>query len=828
MYRPHLTRNLRTLAFLLIILGGVSAIGLLWWANRTGLPESWRVAIEQEVAKRGAHVKIGGLSYDLLQGIVATEVKVYSEPERLREISRLERVILDFDKTKLARGIIHLNKIQLAHAGLELPLDPKNPNSEALQVTDASGLVFMPGGRRLEIRNAHGKIAGIDVKLNALMIGYQQDGKKPPDDSSMNRRRALVAKLVGELEKWHFSESHPPALQISVEGDVNDWTSITAKLALHVKDMEKNGHRLNEVVVEADMTGELLTVTSLRATDSDGVFEGHIDYNMKDREGRFDISSSLEVPNLLTAWLGLPAPQGVGIGGKHSLQADGDFLIDDHNAPKIRMTGHARCEAVTLREVLFESVASSFSWREGSLFLRDLRLARPDGHAEGKAMIEWPLVRLGLRSTLPVPVYQKMVGGSKLPIEAFLNDLSEREGAAVDVSAEGGFDASNKLAWAYTGSGKAKNLNYRGVPVNAAGSKFSLDHHELDFQQGSVVFNYTKYALHKAFNGASEGTATVSRIRYDAPNKLVEVEDVSGAIWAAPMVRLFAPKIADSLEQYRFHQPPELRGSGVVDVTPQGRTALNISFSSEQPADYLFLGENLTLGRPRAQVSIRGERVTISNLKLDAFDGPVAGNFEHTGGGKLQGELNWTRLSVPALTSAYGFEMKGGGTVTGRLAFSLTDGKVESMDGDGLVALEQAELFAVPMLGPLTPLIGSVLNDERAGFQRAKNAFCTFTIRDGILRTNDFKTSTSSLDFAGEGSVNLKERTLDMVMRMNARGLLGLITLPLRPFSGLFQFHGTGPLKDTQWESTKVTQPFEDQEKPSLAAPRAKVLSGQE
>jgi hypothetical protein len=132
------------------------------------------------------------------------------------------------------------------------------------------------------------------------------------------------------------------------------------------------------------------------------------------------------------------------------------------------------------------------------------------------------------------------------------------------------------------------------------------------------------------------------------------------------------------------------------------------------------------------------------------------------------------------------------------------------------------------MFGPLTPLIGGVLNDERAGFQQAKNAFCTFKIQDGILSTNDFQTSTSSLNFAGDGTVNLNERTIDMTMRMNARGLLGLITLPLRPFSGLFQFHGTGPLKDPQWESMKVTPPPESQREILLAPPKAKLVPGRE
>jgi hypothetical protein len=266
----------------------------------------------------------------------------------------------------------------------------------------------------------------------------------------------------------------------------------------------------------------------------------------------------------------------------------------------------------------------------------------------------------------------------------------------------------------------------------------------------------------------------------------------------------------------------------VVDVTPQGRTALSVSFSSDHPADYVFLGENLTLGRPRAQVGIHGERVSISNLKADAFDGPVAANFEYLGGGKLQGELSWTRLSIPDLTSTYGFQMKSGGDVTGRIGFSLTDGKVETMDGEGLIALEKAELFSVPMFGPLTPLIGGVLNDEQAGRQQAKHAFCTFKIENGILSTNDFQTSTSSLNFAGDGSVDLKERTLDMTMRMNARGLLGLITLPLRPFSGLFQFHGTGPLKDAKWESMKVTPPPESQREILLAPPKARPVAADE
>ena len=826
MYRLHLTRNLRTLAFLLILSAVLGTVGVLWWANHTGLPEPWRAAIEREAAKQGVHLKIGGLRYIVFRGIVATDVRIYSEPEHLREFSRLERVVLGFDNTKLARGIIHLKKLQLDDARLVLAVDPKDLESETLDITDANGTVWMPGGRRLEIRDARGKIAGINVTLNARLIGYQQEGNKPPDDSNEGKRRILLAQVINELKNWNFDRNHAPALRITAEGDINDHSSITAKIGLRISDIEKNGHVLDEVTAQADMAGDVLTVTSLRAADSRGVFEGHIDYNLRDREGRFDVSSSLEVPRLLTAWLGLPALHDVSIGGKQLLEAEGDFQLNEKNVPQIKLTGHARCESVTLRGMPFDAVEGAFSWRDGVLFLRDLRLIRRDGEARGKAMIEWPLVRLELHSTLPVPVYRPFF--VKQPLEIVLNDFSERDGAAVDVRLEGGFDMTNKFAWAYTGSGSVRNLNYKGVPVNSAKCQFSLNHHELDFYDGTVVFDYSDYALHQAFNGPDDGTAKVGRIRYDAPSKLVEVEDVRGAFWAAPMVRLFAPKVADTLEQYRFHQPPELKGAGVVDVTPQGRTALDVSFRSDHPADYQFLGENLRLGRPAGEVAIRGERTHVTDLKLDAFDGPVAGNFEYLGGGRLQGELSWTKLSIPGLTSTYGFQMKGAGDVTGRIDFSLTDGKVETMDGEGLLALEKAELLSVPMFGPLTPLIGGVLNEESAGFQRAKSAFFTFKIQDGILTSNDFQTATTSLNFTGEGSLDLKERAIDMTLRMNARGLLGLITLPLRPFAGLFQFRGTGSLKDPIWENLKFTAPQETQKQILLEAPKAKVIDGGE
>ena len=828
MYHLHLTRNLRSLAFVLVAVAVVAVCGVLWWANRTGLPDSWRTVIEGEISKKGLYLKIGRLSYLPLRGVIATKVRVFSDPACRHEISRLESALLTFDKTKLARGMVDVSKIELKDANLKLPINPDDPDSPSLDVTGANATLLWPGKRRLEIRNGRCRIGGIEIALDARLIGYRQDGGKSSGDTNMGPPRELLTRITDELGRWHFDPRHPPELRISVEGDANDPASLAAKLALHVKGLEKNRHKLDDITADAEVTGDLITITSLHATDSRGSLDGHIDYDIAGREGRFDLRSSLEIPQLLEAWLGLPPLTEVTINGPQTIEAAGDFHLDENNLPQFRMTGHARCNSVRSGGIKFTAVESAFSWRgrDKELFLRDLRVTRPDGMARGKLILRWPLVQLAMETDLPIPVWRPFFVG--LPLEDVLNDFTERKGAEVKVTLEGGFNVMDPNSWAYAGQAKVKNVNYRGVPVNLAECRMALSGHELDFTDGNVVFNYQNYPLREAFNGPRQGTVKVGRVRYDSATKMVEVEDLAGAVWAAPVVRMFAPKVADSLEVYRFHRPPELRGSGAVDTTAATRTTFNVSFSSDAPADYKFLGETLTLEKPVGKVAVRGDRITVDGLRCITFDGPVAARIDYRGRGKIEGELSWTKLSLPALTSAYGFQMKGGGTITGRIDFALTEDRVATLTGEGLFALEDTELFSVPLFGPLSSVISGVLNDRRLGFERAKSAFCTFKIKDGILSSRDFRTTTRSLVFAGDGTVDLQEMNLDMTMRMNARGLLGLITLPLRPFYGMFQFRGTGPLKDPKWENVMFTAPPEEQKGILQSAPKARIVVGKE
>lgn len=826
MYHLHLARNLRSLVFILITTSIIAGIGIIWWANSTGLPESWRVKIEEEISKHDTHVKIGSLSYHPLRGVVAKKVRVFASPKREREISYVESVILDFDNTKLARGKIHLSKLVLIDANLALPVDPDDPNSETLNINNANGTFFLPGKNRIEARNATGNISGINVTLNARYTGKTKTYTGTGTGTKSPQNRELIARIINELKKWKFDPATPPQLDILIEHNTNDPSQSIAKLNLQTDQIAKNLHELEYINATAEIRDNLLTVTSLDARDSRGSLTGRIDYDLNKQSGRFELESSLEIPPLLQAWFGLPPIRDALIAGKQQITTQGEFKLIPDKAPDIRMTGRAVCESVMLKGLQFDSASTSFAWNNGDLFLRDIELNRVDGKAKGKAMIQWPIVRLSLDSTLPISTYRPLYADK--PLEKTIVNFGEKADSHNHITMEGGFDLTDRKSWAYTGTGTIINSSYKGVSINRADCKFSVSYHKLEFYDGAVDFDYTDYPLRKSFEGKTSGTAKVPRIYYDRATKAVHIEKVSGTMWPAPMVRLFAPNLADSLEKYKFHQPPTLTGSGVVFVNEADKTKLNINFESESKADYNLLGSDVTLEKPTAEISIEDGIVTIKDLKANLFNGPVVTNLVINKDEAIDCEVQWTKLSVKDLAETYGHSMKGGGVITGRIEFEMTANQIETMNGEGLIAIEKTELFSVPMFGPLSPVISGVLGDRRAGFERAKSAFCNFDIEEGILSTDNFTTATSSIVFAGDGSVDLKNKTIDMTMRLNARGLLGILTLPLRPFYGMFQFRGTGPLNDTKWENVMFTAPSDSQKKILLNPPKAKVVDSPE
>lgn len=825
MLRFHIHQNVRSALFLIVLAVLVAVPALFWSVNRSGLPDSWRALIENELAAEGVYLRIGAIRYLPMRGIVARDVRVYADPDHEFEISSMGRILLDFDKTKLARGDLRLNRIQLANADVLIPAGPMDPGSDSLAITGVDGELLMPGGRVLEVRNATGKLGLLSVRVNARLLGYRSQGAGglPREDRTQRgKRRDFIAHLSRELQRWSHADATPPELEVRVDGDLSDPDTLRSTFEFRAPSMTLNHHQVNDVRITGELQGQLLLIKEFVMSDARGSVTGGAEFRLKELRGRFAVESTVDLAALARRWFGIKTPDAILVGGRQSIRARGGVDFSDRGRPPvIEATGAFAFDSVMLKGVVFDSVSSAFSVRGDELFFRDAVVRRPDGMLTGKCHLQGVLVRISIDSTLPIPCYEPLFEGQ--PLEKILAKFKTSERSDVRVVLEGGFDRTNPRSWAYQGHGQVRRVVFDDVPVDSATSGFSLSNHELDFHDGTAVLDTTDYPQRTAHGGPDRTEVQVGRIRYINKDRLIEVSDVSGEFWVPPLLALFNKRLAQDLEIYRFHRPPALASSGLIDLTDSGRTRLDVRFETPSPAETRVVGESIQFDRAKGRVAIRGSVVDVSDLELAAFDGSVQASFRHEDR-RLTSEVSWTGLDLPTLAGVYGVTMQGGGTTTGRVEFGVSGAALTTLDGRGHAGFENAHLFAVPMLGPLSPLIATVVDDRRTSYERAKDAFLTFEMQNGVIRTNDFRTTTTSLVFTGDGAIDLNEKTVDMTMRVNARGLLGIITLPLRPFAGLFQFRGTGPMREPTWENVMFTNPPADQRRNLLNPPKARVI----
>ncbi len=890
-------RNLRTAWYLLVLGLIIASVGALLYLNATGMPPALRKALENELAKQGIEASILRLRYIPLRGIEASKVEIFTDSSRQKRMVHLERLVFDLDKTKAMRGIIRLTHVELNQAELSLPIDPEKPSGETLDITELNGKVLMGKNRMFEIKDASGFIGGIHLKVDATILGFRPVPNYDREDDQRGIHRRLMKTFVEELARWQLEKDAPPELQIKLSADATKWSDLKCDYVFSCPSATRDDLTLREIHAEGNFNQSLLTVQNFSAKDERGAMNATIDYDLEQRVGHYDATSSLNIirmfyavtrKRLLTDFSFAKAPQ---------IQVRGTFALPQDAPIQLSAIGQIDCKNLLFRGSPLSSIKSEFSYRDQNFFLRNLEVEHNQGKLLGQVLwknsrltikaegavpfaVVRPMIRehklapavealetsglkslsakvglvlsktekfqlehldisnialdhqLGqlkggiqlkealilyqLESTLPPTIWKPFFPGQ--PLEKVLEDFQGSSASRHFVNLTGRADLNDMFNWAVQGTGKVENVRYRDVPVFSATTQLDLKHNHLNFSEINIDFDYRDYELYKTYKTTERGPVQCKSVTYDHEAGIVGIHDLRGYLFPVPLLRMFALPVAKTLEEYRFHQAPPLAAEGNIDVRNQSLTRLNVEIQGAKALDWKFLGKPTTFSQVRSKLLITGEAVTLNQLSAEVFGGDCAGSVvAHINGSKkFTADLRWNGLRMKNIAETHAFKEKGYGTLTGRINLAGVASDTSTLNGEGLCSLEKGELFAVPMFGPLSPIISAVLGDRRAGFERAKDAFCNFTITKGVIHTNDFATQTSNMKFTGNGDVDLNKDTIDMTMRMNARGILGIITLPLQPIiKGLFQFHGQGAMKEPKWEHVIFSTP-PDEEKEAL------------
>jgi hypothetical protein len=805
-YRVAKTAFILTSAIIL-----VSLVGGLIYLNKVGFPGAYGDRLRSELGDRGLHLSFESLRFDLKRGLVATNVSFYPTEDHLTPLLEAGEITLDLDKTKALRGKFKLLNIQVTNGTARIPVDE---NGRMVTARDINGALMITESGRATVHETSGLIEGIRVTLSADLKLVKDLGEDLPQDQQKALQSNHVLSLIlDELALWSIPPETPPALTFKIKGDLKKPERLTTAFSLNAVNLTRNDYHLDQLQLSGDLQSQLVTLDDILLEDESGSASGQADWSVTRREGRFDVVSDLQLQDFLQSCFGITVLKNLTLETPPVLKLIGTYTAPDSEKFSVRATGHGSIGEFRFLETPFTGLTSDFSWHDGDLYLRDLEVKHQSGQLNGSLLLEKSLARYDVRSTLPLEAFRPFIKPGK-SIDRIVEGLKFAENSIVALDVVGSSDRTDLTSWSALGKAHFTNFTYRGARFHHLGSSFNFIPGQTEFSEITALLNDDREPARLRYRGDPSEELYADRILFDPDTRITTISNLRGKVWPTPIIRIFTPTIAEHLEKnYRFHKAPHLVLNGNFAGRKEDRelTLFSVAAKTDGRTDYPFLGKDLPLQNLIADVVVRGAEITTKNISAATLGGSISGSVvaDVTSGKKTtyQGAMKWDQLSFPLISRTYEFEDEEKGTLTGSIDFNGTADGIQDFNADGLIGITKGNLVSLPVLGPLSPVIAGVLGDKRMGYERAKDASSTFAIRQGVAQTKDFVATSTSIVLTGEGWIDLDTEKMDMTVRVNARGLLGLLTMPLKPFKGIFQFRGTGLYSAPLWRSSPFIRP---------------------
>ena len=815
-------KTILIITFGVIFLGAV--IGAIY-LNKVGFPGQYGNWLQSQLSEKGLHLSFETLHYDLRRGLVATDVNFYARAGDGKPMLEAKEVIIDLDKSKALRGKLRLRKLEIFDGTAKIPADE---NGRLVTATGINGALLITDNDRAQIDDATGMIEGIRVSFSSD-VKLQNLKEKDKEDPDPNQSNKILSIVLDELSLWAMENDSPPELTFSTRGDLNNPERMNTRFSLKAQDITRKDYHLNRLAIAGDFKGPLVTLDQILLEDASGAAAGKADWSILRREGRFDLTSTLQLQAFLKSCFGIVLLHNLTLEEAPLIDVVGTFSEPPGEPFSVKAVGNGRFGRFQFLDSPYEGLSSEFSWQDGDLYLRDLKVRHTNGQLEGEILAQKSLVRYDLKSTLPLEAFRPFIepGGG---LDTAVSSLKFHENSIIAVDAVGSIDRNNLKDWAASGKVHLKDFTFRGTSLHHLSCDYNFIPGEAQFSRISGLLNDEDENARSRFRAASSEAFYTDRVLFDTETRITTVSNLRGKLWPSPLIRIFAPKTARHIEDnYRFHEPPTL----VVNGTFAGRrdephhTRFSVGLRTRGQTDYPFLGEILPLKNTTVDITVIGSDITIKNLAFTTLGGSASGAvFVEAGPNtSYRGAIKWDGLSFPEISRVYQFKEEEKGSLTGSIDFRGSSGGIPKFNADGLIGIRQGNLISLPVLGPLSPIIAGVLGDKRMGYEHAKDASSTFAIRNGVLQTRDFVAASTSVTLTGEGWIDLATDRMDMTVRLNARGLLGFLTLPLQPFKGIFQFRGTGDYSKPSWKSSPFTRPARGDNDPLfLKAGKARIV----
>lgn len=824
------------------------------YLNTTAFHERWQGFVTGELAQHGVHLSFEHLTVNPFGGLVARGVKVFNDASKKHIVASVDRLNLDVDFGSLIEGKVKIDGMELLHASMALPVDPERPEQTVIELKDLSARAMLEE-RQLEIRHAEGLLSdGLRIMISGVLELPESKSDQPSPSaqerlSAIREHRAQIQHGLDWLAR--FRAPHVPTLGVKVSGALDRPQDLKAELLFQADGLEFEDYVWRELVAEAEYDGGFVDLKRLHLMDHLGTLEATATWRIGADHLRFRLTSSADLPGLARAFFSSEQLREVVFYEAPQLALEGSIFL---NKPKpedflpAEVTGRLDCGRFGSRGEVFNALSLNLGATPEGIFVRDALLKHKTGTLSLDLMNHRTQgFKYNLALRMDPNVFLPFVLRPKT--REIIQRFSFDDTSQIDVKLTCAGPSPDLHECPSSGHGVLRNFRYKDVPFVSA---------EMDLMLFGDIQNYANVRIQRPDGPAEAELVFVNDDDNEKWLKLVNVHavaDAAGIVRAfAPKV---ADQIASYRfsagtdvtangtigyknnpqynnykvdfknpvggahyvlwnEDYPINAPngdvsiigsmlhfdfsgrlfgDTLRAKGAVNLAP-GVKGYDVEVRAGR-FPYSVFGRKLPFEEVRAEVHNR-EGLARINIAADVLGGGMTlkGNLnDNREPNTYDGELRMNALSFQRFAQVYSPGNESVGDISGHFKFTGRMNDWKALKGGGALIVVNGNLLALPVLGPLTPIIGAFLPSPIKGYNVAKKADCTFEVADGFIVTENIEAESSAFRIFSRGNVDFIRDDIDFTAEVRMRGL-GILLFPV---TQLLAYKGSGTLQNTHW-----------------------------
>ncbi len=763
---------------LVVVIAIAALLGGGWYLAKKGFGREWRYRVVEELHKRGVEASIRRLTLDPFRGLIAQDVRIFDYKHREKTLAVISEVALDINYAALLHHQPFLNALDVRNAQLLFTFPNADANAPKARLTRFRAHVYFPP-EQIYLSQAEGNFCGVQISARGQLI--KRAGYKPGAELSAEewrQRLALLQRFVTELGQMSFP-GEPPRIELNFAGDLSELETARVEATLRGVRVRRGAYEMKNLFATAEWADQKLSVTRFGWSDNAGSLVGRAGWRRERNDAEFEARSTLDLKSFLEAFRLGDVLKDATFSSPPTVELSGSADFSEARA-RLKALGRASIENFAYKNVPFAEFSTDFSWDGERSMLRNIRLRHESGALTADLLDAPNDFRINIESSMNPSA---LTGFAPVEMQQFLSEWEWQRPPSVHLAIRG--SSRDPAAWFGDGTVALQRTRFRGVTMNSASAN-------VRFGNGAITYDNFRLARDE---GAGSGSFT-----YDFAKHEVRVANVRSTLRPSEAIFWIDPDLAKPVAPYKFRKPPNITANGVVQFRGGKNTHLEINVDAPAGMDYVFLDKTLSFDRVAARLLFTDDRLQLSDVQGNLFSGTVRGaadislakNDPH-----YSAQMSVEGIDFPRLTDLYFKYETAHGRLNGSYDFTGLGSDARTMQGTGKIRITDGDVFAIPIFGPLSDLLTKII--PGAGFSVARKADATFSIKDGVIHTDDFDVAGKLFGMIGHGDVHFLEDKLDFDVRINASGP-GVL---LAPMYKLFEYKGEGSLSHPNWHSKR-------------------------